>query len=300
MTIPAEIQKVRSKGIGGSEVAAILGLDKYSSPYKVWARKTGREPKELENKYMRAGTILESAVAEFFQQETKYRIIKASAKQKVFTHPEYPFAIGMPDRFYIAKQKVGKGILECKATQMQLDEVIDPWFCQLQWYLGITGSIYGGVAWLERGLDFKYREYEYKKEFFDWMLGKVDAFWNVNVLKDVAPDPISVEDIQAMYERSAEGKTIEASAEMVQAHKRLKVLKDAIKEIEKESTQLEEQIKVAMRDAETISAEGYPLFTWKSTKNVVSFDRDSFQRDHPDMYQEYQKEKPGARRFLIK
>ncbi|WP_410960483.1 YqaJ viral recombinase family protein, partial [Salmonella sp. SAL4361] len=32
----------RKKGIGGSDVAAILGFSPYKSPYQLWLDKTGR------------------------------------------------------------------------------------------------------------------------------------------------------------------------------------------------------------------------------------------------------------------
>lgn len=300
MTLPTEIQHQRSKGIGGSEVAAILGMDKYNSPYKVWLTKTGREQPEPENKFMRAGIILESAIADFFQKETNYRVFKSSAKSVLYTHPKHKFAIGIPDRFYQARKKIGRGTLECKNTQMQLDEIIDSWFCQLQWYLGVTGTMYGAIAWLERGVDFKYKEYEFNSEFFDWMIERVGKFWNENVLKQIEPAPICVEDIQMIYEHSAAGKTIEATEELVAAHKKISTIKSAIKELEKESAQLEEAVKLSMLDAEIIAENGNPLFTWKSSKPIQSFDKSTFKKDNPELYSKYQIEKPGIRRFLIK
>lgn len=300
MTLPIEIQEKRLKGIGGSEVSAILGLDRFSSPYKVWLKKTGREKPEPENKNMKAGIRLEGAVADWFADETHHKIVKSSAKPQLFQHPTYPFAIGTPDRFYIAKKKVGRGVLECKTTQMSLDDAIVPWFIQLQWYLGVTGSLYGGIAWLERGVDFKFKEYTFNQEYFDHLIEKVDYFWNENILKDVPPDPVSLEDLQILYGRSAEGKTIEANAEIIAAHERLRTVKDAIKELEKESEELETAIKIFMKDAEILSDQGQPLFTWKSTKPIRSFDKTAFKAEHPDLYEKFEVEKEGYRRFLIK
>lgn len=34
--------KERKKSLGGSDMGAVLGLNKYRSPYTVWAEKTGR------------------------------------------------------------------------------------------------------------------------------------------------------------------------------------------------------------------------------------------------------------------
>jgi len=292
--------KVRKKGIGGSEVAAILGMDEYSSPYKIWLAKTGREENNVDNKYTRAGIILESAVAEFFQIRTGYRIIKASAKSKTYFHPKYEFALGTPDRTYVGNSQVGKGILECKTTQVMHDEVPDKWFIQLMWYMGILGSQYGSVAWLERGLDFKFKEYEYDPEFFGYLVDRVGTFWNDHILKDVPPEPINIDDIKVMYKRHSEGLIIPATPEMISAHERLKDLKATISELETEKEQLEDAVKMAMRDAEAVADEAKILFTWKAAKNSTKFDTKTFQAENVELYSKYLIETEGSRRFLVK
>lgn len=299
MEFTPEIKKKRLTGIGGSEVPAILGMNKYSSPYRVWAIKTGREDSFVGNKYTTAGTILESAVVEFFSRETEYRIIKASAKQKVFVHPKVSFAIGMPDRFYFSN-RVGRGILECKTTQQSLDEVPDSWFAQLQWYLGIVGLYYGGIAWLEHGLEFKYKEYEYDADFFDFMLAEVTKFWENHIVKDVPPDPINIDDLIARYPQHISGKTIDAPYEIVRAHTELKEIREQIKKLETRETELSDAVKMAMKDSERVVSRGETLFSWKASKDSVVFEKDRFQIENPDLYQNYLTTRPGTRRFLIK
>ena len=36
------VGEARRKGIGGSDVATILGLNKWKSPYQLWLEKTGQ------------------------------------------------------------------------------------------------------------------------------------------------------------------------------------------------------------------------------------------------------------------
>ena len=42
----------RKKSLGGSDMGAVLGLNRYRSPYTVWAEKTGRIGEEPENEAM--------------------------------------------------------------------------------------------------------------------------------------------------------------------------------------------------------------------------------------------------------
>jgi len=292
--------QLRKKGIGGSEVAAILGLDEYSSPYKVWLNKTGREDGSVNNKYTEAGIILESAVAEFFETKTKYRIIKASADQKTYTHPDYEFAVGTPDRIYFPTNITGRGILECKTTQNTYDDVPEKWFMQLQWYLGILDLKIGSVAWLERGLDFKYKEFEFDKDFFKYMLDAANNFWREYVLKDVPPEPINSADVERMFNKHREGAVIQATPEIVTLHEELYSTKIAIKELEAKETELTENLKLLMLDNEAIMKGTKPIVTWRTSKSSMAFDLENFRANLPEIYDQYQIEKPGSRRFLVK
>ena len=49
----AEWLKAREGGIGASEVAAVVGLSKWDSPYSLFLRKTGQVPPIEENDAMR-------------------------------------------------------------------------------------------------------------------------------------------------------------------------------------------------------------------------------------------------------
>jgi len=293
-------QELRKKGIGGSEVAAILGMDDFSSPYRVWLDKTGRESSSVENKYTESGLILESAVAEFFERRTKYRIIKASANQKTVVHPDYPFVLGTPDRLYMETSKIGKSVLECKTTQYTYDDVPDKWFMQLQWYLGILGLMSGAIAWLEHGLDFKYKEYEFDREFFEYMLTRVRAFWFDHVVKNVPPEPINSTDIERMFARHRDGAVIQATDEIKVVHAELVTVKETIKVLETRETQLTESLKMVMRDNEAIMAGTKPIITWRTSKPSMFFDTEKLKVNDPDVYNAYISERPGSRRFLVK
>ena len=66
----------RRKGIGGSDVGALLGLNKYKSPYTLWAEKSGLlHTDEVDNESMRIGRDLEDYVAKRFMEETGHEVI---------------------------------------------------------------------------------------------------------------------------------------------------------------------------------------------------------------------------------
>ena len=72
----AQWLELRRQGIGGSDVAAILGLSKWRTPLEVWQDKTATAPVEDREPSQAAhfGTVLEETVAQEFASRTGYRI----------------------------------------------------------------------------------------------------------------------------------------------------------------------------------------------------------------------------------
>jgi len=100
----------RKQGIGGSDVAAIAGLNPWRSPMAVWLEKTGQIEPQKENEAMYWGAALEDIVAQEFSKRTG---LKVHRKNFMLQHPEYPFMLANIDREILDPDK-GRGILECK------------------------------------------------------------------------------------------------------------------------------------------------------------------------------------------
>ena len=70
MNAHEEWLKARKTGIGGSDIAAILGLSPYRTPVDVWAEKTGRATAQDETLQMRFGRYAEEFVAREYTAKT--------------------------------------------------------------------------------------------------------------------------------------------------------------------------------------------------------------------------------------
>ena len=70
----AEWLAQRRTGIGGSDVAAILGLSKYRSPLDVYKDKIGETPDGEQSQAAYWGTKLEDVVAREFQERTGLKV----------------------------------------------------------------------------------------------------------------------------------------------------------------------------------------------------------------------------------
>ena len=298
--------KYRESGIGSSEVATIVGLNPWETPYQLWRRKVGLDAPKQENFAMKAGHYLEDAVSLFWQDETGQQVIKSSAGDWLIRDDKRPYLQVSPDRTYwladMPHCNENKGILECKTTQMTIDEDDIPkhWFVQVQYQLGVAGYQHGSLAWLTQGRNFGYKDLAFVPDFFAWLVEEVDKFWVDNIQAKQEPTAASVQDILLKYNRHTDGKIVEVNDEIFAAYQDLKAVKDELSAIEEKKTALEEKIKLGFGDAEAISYDGQTLATWKAPKTSNKFDAKAFTAAHPDLAKEFTFPTQGARRFLLK
>lgn len=298
----------RNGGIGASEVATVLGLNPFETPYQLWRRKKGLDAPKQENFAMKAGHYLEDAVARFYADATQCHIIKNTVEDFSIINPDKPFLRVSPDRLYwrdgMKHNEENKCVLECKTTQMEIDEDSVPqhWFCQLQMNLGVAELPQGALAWLTMGRKFGFKDFVFDKEFYDWMIGEVEKFWLDYIVGDQEPLPVNVDDVLLKNPRHVAGKTIEATDELVEDCRQLKELKEELSGLDNRKKELEAAIKMAMGDAEalTLPNSTKPLATWKATKDKTCFDEKKFAAENPELYRSYQYTKAGTRMFLLK
>lgn len=298
--------ELRKAGIGSSEVATIVGLNPWETPYQLWRRKLGLDPAKDETFAMKAGHYLEDAVAQFWHDATGNEIIKSSAGDWLIKDNDRPYLQVSPDRTYWlagrTKNNSNKGILECKTTQKQIDPEDLPkhWFCQVQYQLGVAGLEQGSLAWLCSGREFGYKDLSFVPDFYSWLIEEVDRFWTDNILGKQEPSAQSVQDILLKYNRHTDGKSVEVNDEIFEAYNELKSLKEELAGLDERKTALEEKIKISFADAEAISYAGQTIATWKAPKPSEKFDDKAFKAAHPDLAKEFTKTVQGARRFLLK
>ncbi len=174
----------RTKGIGGSDVAAILGLSKYSTPLSLWLVKTGKsEPKDLSDvQAVEWGDRLEEVVgAKYASEHPDRRVRRVNA---IAQSIERPWAQASLD--YEVKDGDRHGILEIKTAGLR---VADDWKdgvplyyqTQIVHYMSVLNRDFADVAVLIGGQD--YREYRIERDEDDikTVNNAVDKFWHENI-----------------------------------------------------------------------------------------------------------------------
>jgi putative phage-type endonuclease len=87
-------QAIRRTGLGGSEIAAIFGLDKFKTPLDVYLAKVeGWEPQRSDD--MMRGDHLEDGVARWYGEKHAVEVVNPGS---TFKHQKYEHVVATPDR----------------------------------------------------------------------------------------------------------------------------------------------------------------------------------------------------------
>lgn len=140
-----EWHAARSQGLGGSEIAAVLGLSKWESPLSLWLRKAQQIPlDDKDNSPMEAGRRLEAAICQKFADAHELGGLLQPAA--TYRHADRPWQIANPDRFIYNVDGEVEAILEAKFAiydeewgEPGTDEIPPYYLAQTRWYLDVFG-----------------------------------------------------------------------------------------------------------------------------------------------------------------
>lgn len=216
----------RRKGIGASDVAALIGLSKWSTPYKVWADKVGQGTQFVGNFATERGQELEG---------------KARARYELVTMEDMPPALAIHPKYDICRVSLdglsadGKKILEIKVPSQASHDIADKekrvpdqYVPQVQYQLAVTGA---------EELDyFSYHAptdthalvpVKPDVEYQGMLIASVVEFWNKYVLTNTPP-PLTDDDDKLV----TEGEVMELAKRLVDGKDRLsKAEQDQLKRL---------------------------------------------------------------------
>ncbi len=292
--------RARMAGIGGSDVSAIAGLNKYKSPMGVYLDKIGESPiEDITSEAAYFGTLLEDVVAQEFTKRTGMKVRNRFA---ILQHPNHPYMLANVDRMIVGKKEG----LECKTASEYLkgewegDEVPTPYLLQIQHYMAVTGYDAWWIAVLLGGNKFIFKRIERDEEIIEYLIKLEGDFWANHVIKRNPPEfdgsEASSRLLQALYPQADPkseiqlDKTVETLIEARDAY-----IED-ITALETKKKEIENQIKAQMGENE-IGHVGSRTVKWSNvTSNRI--DTKTLKAERPEIYQQYTKPSV-SRRFAI-
>lgn len=309
------IEADRSKFIGGSDIAAVLGVSPWTSPYELWLQKTHRKPKEEptpeQKKRFDRGHRLEPVVVDMLidRLTADGLEIELIRRNERYIDPEHGFMACEIDFELRVTGEVeidgqvrwldGEHINgDCKTVHPFAakkwgdegsDQVPIEYAAQFMFGLGITGRQLCICATLIGMDDLLVYWVERDQETIDGIRNRVHQFWNECVLADVEPDPIDFDDCKAIYQK-ANGGSIEANSEVRDAVFRLCDINAKLKVLEDEKESLQFKIVDFMRPHAFLTAGGHEIASWKNQFHT-SLDQKAMQEQQPEVFNQFKRTK---------
>jgi len=256
--------------IGGSEISVVMGLNRWKTPLRLFAEKTGKITTEdiSDREYIQLGNELEDFVARKFSKVTGKKVRRDT---KTFKHKKYPYMIGHIDRRIVGTDE----LLECKtcnawkAHEWEGEEIPQEYILQVLWYLGVLGMSKGYIAVLIGGQKFMWKEIAFDQELFDQMVEAAKSFVEHHIAEDVAPIAVSGDSstLNRIYPEQTEAIMTTEDKEVTTLLEEIQALKRIINNTETEKEEKEAKLKQKIGEAEGVETPKFKAL-WKAQQSV--------------------------------
>lgn len=286
---------IRKKCIGGSEIGAILGLNKYMTAWDVWDRKVnGTE--QPETQAMKSGRYLEEAIRKMCYDQLK---VHEFPYHSHIRHMFYPIGVSL-DGLGVLNDELT--VFEFKNTRSYLKgEPLDSWVMQANWGAMVYERVYLTkinqicVYWLEQGFNPCYKILDVNRELQEIMFESACDFWRDYVETGIEPP---IQSAATMIDK--QGEAVEVHKDVAKMIVRMHEIKPQLDELEAEYEALKDDIKQLNLKNTTLTIDGTPVLKITETKGRASFDTKAFAAKYPNIHNEYTKQgKPSLTIKLI-
>jgi len=321
----ADWHEWRRKGIGGSDLAAIMGLSPWATARDIFRKKKGikgalDDEADRENWVAKkVGHLLEPLVAEIFAHQTGFVPFEV---RKMFAHPDYPYMLANVD-FFFTLPDGRTAILECKTSNSHAKEKWDDdavplnYELQCRHYMAVMDVDVVFIACLygNNENDFVWRRIERDMDFEADIIAAEKDFWTNYVLPGIEPPYTENGDLVLRSIRNHFGRAdvsagevelpvhmadslseyLSAKAQKSVAEKTVAVLKE---KMEKAQAVFVEGLGTSCKAVCRAGDEEF-IITYNPVM-MDEVDKDGLKANHPDVYDKYIKKQEKYRRLNVK
>lgn len=304
-------QHDRSQFLGGSDIAAVMGLSPWQTPVELWMEKTGRtpreEPDEARRRMFERGHKLEPFIRDMVIQKLQDMgcEVELIACNRRFADKDHPFlACEIDFELRITGLlEIGGREYQLQAEEVNADAKSVSGFARKKWGtdsnedvpieyaaqfmhgLGITGRRLCLVAALRSFDDVDVYWTVRDDETVAAMREKAVLFWTGHVLTDTAPDPYTFSDIKLLWPTD-NGEAVDATPEIAEKVGQLRRIKAQIKEWEEAEEALTFEIGDYIRPHSLLKFAGQELCTWKAQAST-RLDQKRLKEEQPEIHAKY-------------
>lgn len=292
MSLRTEFLDGRRKGLGGSDIGAILGVSTFKSAVDVFLDKTQPRQEEAHNELFYWGHALEPIIIDRFERDNDAAVLR---ELPVKAHPDYEWMLANIDGKIVPQEKP-HGILECKTVSAfgskewgieDTDQVPLSYLAQVVWYMAVYDLDYAVIAALIGGNQFRQYRVERDGDMEKTLIDAGNRFWHDHVLAGVAPEIKSKSDALRLYAKD-DGSAVDVGDDVYTAYLDLKTLKGESKDLELKIEQKELALIRAVGEASQINYNGAPLATWKHQQRKT-IDAKALTAKHPAIAEQFQR-----------
>lgn len=281
--------ELRGIGIGGSDIGAILGVNKYKSAIDIYIDKTEGK-KQDGNRFTHFGHKLEKVVFEEFQER--------HSNMKCYTVPytiQRGVCVANVDGMVYDTVKDRYGVLELKTTsaynkdEWTGDTVPQSYYAQVQHYLYVTGLSFAYIACLVGGNDYKEFYIERSLEDIDYIQVKATDFWKNHVMKKVPP-MLDGSDSYSKYLLEKADKENEEVIELNELNAKaeeIKALDEQIKNLEQQLELKKQEIILELNNNHCNKAISSDYKFTITTQARNSVDKKLMEKENPELVAQY-------------
>jgi len=323
----------RRKGIGGSDVGAIMGANPYCSIVKLYKEKKGEVPPPVFNHAMEWGHILEDVIAKKYAKDNNFyfdpdaiplnynsdyvpcpdandgviykpsiiRYVRSECEYDwAYAHPDFFVQVGEPDRYELSGIEV-KTVSEGMYRKYWANDDVPPWqYYQVVWYSIVTGIDHWKLVGLAPHLRLSTDPILVHDLYIDSdtktkVLAKVKDFWSC-LENNTMPhiEKPSEADLKLLYPTNTMD-MVQSSGTIDAAVRRLYDVRMQKTPLEEEEDSLKNLIKSHMGNAgKLISQEGEELASFKSPRAKVKTDYKGIVESFKKVLRDQQSELTGA------
>ncbi len=281
----------RKSGLGGSDIAAICGMNPYKTAMDVWREKTSTDmpDEDIDNLNMSVGNALESLVADtYLRHRNEGNIDFAKPGVEMYEtdtviHPEYSYLRANVDRLVSDGSVLEiKTALSFGSQKLWREGIPEYHRYQIAFYAYVLNAPYADVAVLCVGeRSPRYYRYERDAVFETYIIDTAHAFWNNCVLNSEPPVDQAVHVPLECSKDTCE--TDEFVDSLFDELAKIKTYKDHMVAQEEHIRGL---LVERIGEHQSVTRNGKIIATYK-TQSRSTFDSTRFKKDQPETYKEY-------------
>lgn len=260
--------------VGSSNIGTILGLNEYETPYQMWHAYKNGEGKEVSER-MHRGRFMEDAIANWFEFETGFKVIKRSSEIAVFKNDKYQDYIQVsPDRELFADGAKKRPLVEIKDTAYRIDfenpdTLPKTWYAQIQYQLGVMERDLCYLVVNDGSKSLRYFPFLFDAPYFDAMMKEAIEWVERYIIGDDIPELTNSEDLRIAFPTvQSKSKSVGESFKCT-VYEKLIINKQAAKIMDAEIERLSQKLKIQFEDCDTLDFEGQTIATYKPNSKGI-------------------------------